>query len=96
MVHALCGGLWLHRHVYRGEAMAHLVSSDQELLLQVGARLGLPQGWLQYKPLKHPETGARLEAWHWDLRGRYLSIAIRVAGPRVVGAAASPARQPWE
>ena len=33
MIHAMDGGLWLHRHVWKGERMAHLVSVDRELLL---------------------------------------------------------------
>jgi hypothetical protein len=79
MLHALSGGLWLHRHVYRGEPMAHLVSSDRELLLEAGTVLEMKKEWLQYKPLKHPETGHRVEAWHWDLRGRFLDVAIVLA-----------------
>ena len=35
MVHAMDGGLWLHRHVWKGTPMAHLVSTDRELLLEV-------------------------------------------------------------
>src|SRR5262245_33416698 len=69
MTHALDGGLWLHRHTLRGEPMAHLVSSDRGLLLLAGERLGMRPHWLQYKPLKRPATGERVEAWHWDLRG---------------------------
>ena len=72
MRHALNGGLWFHRHVWRGEAMAHLVSSDKERLLEAGRILGLRAEWLQYKPLKHPDSGVRVEAWHWDLRGQSL------------------------
>jgi hypothetical protein len=82
MTHALEGGLWLHRHVLRGEPMAHLVSSDRELLLRVGERLGLRPGWLQHKPLKYPPTGERREAWHWDLRGIYLERAVALAGAK--------------
>lgn len=69
MIHALSGGLWLHRHTLRGEKMAHLVSSDRELLLAWGRTHGMHAGWLQYKPLKDPRTGQRVEAWHWDLLG---------------------------
>lgn len=76
MSHALEGGLWLHRHVLRGEPMAHLVSSDKPALLAAGRRLGLDPAWLQHKPLKHPKDGRRVEAWHWDLRGRYLQRAV--------------------
>ncbi|HXV87433.1 MAG TPA: hypothetical protein VD793_12060 [Gemmatimonadales bacterium] len=63
----------------RGEAMAHLVSSDRALLLEAGRRLGLPAAWLQYKPLKRPQDGVRADAWHWDLRGRSLQAALALA-----------------
>ena len=33
MIHAMDGGLWLHRHVWKGRKMAHLVSTDRERLL---------------------------------------------------------------
>jgi hypothetical protein len=56
--------------------MAHLVSSDRDLLLQVGHQLGLEPKWLQYKPLKKPDTGERVRAWHWDLRGVYLTRGL--------------------
>lgn len=79
MLHALRGGLWLHRHVLRGEPMAHLVSSDREALLEAGRLLGLDPRWLQYKPLKDPEHGKRVAAWHWDLRGRFLEKALALA-----------------
>lgn len=82
MRHALSGGLWFHRHVHRGEPMAHLVSSDKSLLLKAGETLGMQPEWLQYKPLKDPDTGKRVEAWHWDLRGRYLALGLRLTGPR--------------
>lgn len=72
MLHALKGGLWLHRHVWKGRPMAHLVSSDRELLLAYGRQVGLPEERLQYKPLKHPGSGERVDAWHWDLVGPYL------------------------
>jgi hypothetical protein len=72
MIHAMDGGLWLHRHVWRGERMAHLVSTDRELLLEYGRSVGLPARRLQYKPLKDPRTGARRDAWHWDLVGPLL------------------------
>jgi hypothetical protein len=81
MKHALDGGLWLHRFTLRGEAMAHLVSSDRSLLLDAGRLLGMSERWLQYKPLRHPATGARVEAWHWDLRGPYLERGLRFASP---------------
>jgi hypothetical protein len=67
MIHAMDGGLWLHRHVWRGKPMAHLVSTDREALLAYGASVGLPAARLQYKPLKDPRTGERRDAWHWDL-----------------------------
>jgi hypothetical protein len=82
MIHALEGGLWLHRHILRGEPMAHLVSADRPLLLLAGERLEMRPDWLQYKPLKYPRTGARIEAWHWDLRGVFLRRAVELALPR--------------
>jgi len=82
MTHALDGGLWLHRFTLRGEPMAHLVSSDRELLLDVGRRLGISPEWLQHKPLRYPPSGVRVEAWHWDLRGRFLDRALAQAAPR--------------
>jgi hypothetical protein len=69
MIHAMEGGLWLHRHVWRGRPMAHLVSTNRELLLVYGHRVGLPPERLQYKRLKDPRTGVRRDAWHWDLIG---------------------------
>ena len=72
MIHAMDGGLWLHRHVWRGTPMAHLVSVDRGALLDYGARVGLPPARLQFKPLKDPRTGERRDAWHWDLVGRFL------------------------
>ena len=61
------GGLWLHRHVWKGHPMAHLVSTDRELLLAYGRHVGLPAARLQFKPLKDPRTGQPRDAWHWDL-----------------------------
>ncbi len=81
MIHALDGGLWLHRFVYRGEPMAHLVSSNRELLLEAGSQIGMSPEWLQRKPLKHPRTEARVEAWHWDLRRQYLELGLELASP---------------
>lgn len=72
MVHAMTGGLWLHRHVWNGRPMAHLVSTDQERLLAYGRQKGLPEQRLQYKPLKDPRTAERRDAWHWDLGGPWL------------------------
>ncbi len=72
MIHAMDGGLWLHRHVWMGRPMAHLVSTDREQLLAYGRAVGLPPSRLQFKPLKDPRTGARRDAWHWDLVGDFL------------------------
>jgi hypothetical protein len=72
MLHAMNGGLWLHRHVWRGHEMAHLVSIDRERLLAYGEYVGLPADRLQFKPLKDPRTDIRRDAWHWDLVGRFL------------------------
>lgn len=72
MVHAMSGGLWLHRHLWRGRRMAHLVSTDREQLLAYGRKVGLPDHRLQHKPLKDPRTGIRCDAWHWDLIGEFL------------------------
>jgi len=69
MIHAMDGGLWLHRHVWRGEPMVHLVSTDRERLLAYGDTIGMPSSRLQHKPLRDPRTGIRVEAWHWDLGG---------------------------
>ena len=91
MIHALDGGLWLHRHALRGEPMAHLVSSDRQALLAAGRALGMDPAWLQFKPLKHPRDGVRRAAWHWDLRGRYLELAVRLADG---ASASSPAGPP--
>src|SRR4051812_17011577 len=72
MIYAMDGGLWLHRHRWKGHAMAHLVSTDKHLLLRYGAAVGIAPERLQYKPLKDPRTGARRAAWHWDLGGPHL------------------------
>lgn len=72
MIHAMDGGLWLHRHVWKGRRMAHLVSTDRILLLAYGAVVGLPEDRLQFKPLKDPRTTLRRDAWHWDLIGPFL------------------------
>lgn len=69
MIHAMDGGLWLHRHVWLGEPLVHLVSTDRARLVAYGAALGLSEARLQYKPLKDPRTDQRREAWHWDLGG---------------------------
>lgn len=72
MIHAMDGGLWLHRHVWKGRRMAHLVSTDRQALIAYGRSVGLSDERLQYKPLKDPRTGERREAWHWDLGGPFL------------------------
>jgi hypothetical protein len=36
--------------------------------------LGFQPRWLQYKPLKDPDTGVRVEAWHWDVVGEKLKL----------------------
>ena len=68
----MSGGLWLHRHVWYGRPMAHLVSSDRDCLVEYGRRVGLSEARLQFKPLKDPRTGERRDAWHWDLGGAFL------------------------
>jgi hypothetical protein len=72
MIHAMDGGLWLHRHIWFGRPMAHLVSTNRERLIAYGRRAGLPDEKLQWKPLRDPRTGERRPAWHWDLAGPYL------------------------
>jgi hypothetical protein len=72
MIFAMDGGLWLHRHLYRGHFMAHLVSTDRERLVAYGRTAGLPVERLQYKPLRDPRTGERRDAWHWDLVGDFV------------------------
>ena len=72
MIHAMDGGLWLHRHNWQGRPMAHLVSSNRARLVAYGVSIGLPESRLQFKPLRDPRTGQRREAWHWDLGGPYL------------------------
>lgn len=72
MIHAMDGGLWLHRHLWFGRRLAHLVSVDRDRLLRWGARVGLPEARLQFHPLRDPRSGERRDAWHWDLGGSYL------------------------
>jgi hypothetical protein len=72
MIYAMDGGLWLHRHLWKGRRLAHLVSTDRARLLAYGAAVGIPESRLQYKPLKDPRTGVRRAAWHWDLGGPVL------------------------
>jgi len=47
--------------------------------MAAGRRLGLDPAWLQYKPLKRPDDGVRVDAWHWDLRGGALRLAVDLA-----------------
>jgi hypothetical protein len=74
MIHAMDGGLWLHRHVWYGRAMAHLVSTDRARLLAYGRQAGIPETRLQFKPLKDPRTAERRDTWHWDLAGAWLPL----------------------
>src|SRR3984893_10777017 len=69
---ALDGGVALDRHKIHDERMVHLVSSDKQRLLALGRTLGFQPRWLQYKPLKDPDTGVRVPAWHWDVWGEKL------------------------
>lgn len=85
MIHAMSGGLWLHRHNWFGTALVHLVSSDRERLISWGERVGLSESRLQYHPLKDPRDGIRRDAWHWDLGGPYLPPRrsdVQVLNPR--------------
>jgi hypothetical protein len=77
MIFAMDGGLWLHRHTWKGHAMAHLISTDREALIRYGIAAGCPLSRLQYKPLKDPRTSVRVDAWHWDLVGRFLPARSR-------------------
>ena len=72
MIYAMDGGLWLHRHVWKGRPMAHLVSTDRERLLAYGDSVGLLPDRLQFKALKDPRSSVRTPAWHWDLIGPFL------------------------
>lgn len=74
MIYAMDGGLWLHRHVWQGRRMAHLVSTNKALLIEYGIWAGIALERLQFKPLKDPRTGTRRDAWHWDLGGPYLPV----------------------
>ena len=80
MIYAMDGGLWLHRHVWCGEPMAHLVSTDRERLLAYGRAVGLSERRLQFKPLKDPRTGVRRACWHWDLLREFLPPREESAG----------------
>ena len=81
MIHAMDGGLWLHRHVWKGTRMAHLVSTNRSLLLAYGRHVGLPASRLQFKALKDPRTGIRRDAWHWDLVSRFLPPILPPGAP---------------
>jgi hypothetical protein len=52
--------------------MAHLVSSNRELLITYGRAVGLNPERLQCKPLRDPRDRVRRDAWHWDLVGPWL------------------------
>lgn len=52
--------------------MAHLVSSNRELLIAYGRAVGLNPERLERKPLRDPRDRVRREAWHWDLVGPWL------------------------
>jgi hypothetical protein len=78
MIHAMNGGLWFHRHIWQGRAMAHVVSTDRDRLLTYGRALGLTEQRLQFKRSKDPRTLERRDAWHWDLGGPVLEAALRV------------------
>src|ERR1051326_7082948 len=41
MIYAMDGGLWLHRHVWKGRRMAHLVSTNKTLLIEYAAAVGI-------------------------------------------------------
>src|SRR5687768_18482968 len=94
MIHAMDGGLWLHRHVWKGTPMAHLVSTNRVLLLAYGRRVGLPASRLQFKPLKDPRTGIRRDAWHWDLISRFLPPAASESSPSRSGSRLTAAGEP--
>ncbi len=68
----MTGGLWLHRHVWKGRPMAHLVSVDRDRLVEAARAIRFPVERLQFKPLKDPRTGERRDAWHFDLGGPFL------------------------
>jgi hypothetical protein len=76
MIYAMDGGLWLHRHLWNGRPLAHLISTNRTLLLDYGEAVGIPSERLQFKALKDPRTGVRRDAWHWDLGGRLLPPSI--------------------
>ena len=71
----MSGGLWLHRHIWKGRPMAHLVSTDRAHLIDYGRAVGLNPDRLQFKPLRDPRDGERRDAWHWDLVDPWLPPA---------------------
>lgn len=77
MIYAMQGGLWLHRHMWKGRRMAHLVSTDRAVLVAYGRMVGLPESRLQFKPLRDPRTTERRDAWHWDLLGPFLPALVQ-------------------
>lgn len=93
MIFAMDGGLWLHRHVWKGTPMAHLVSTDCARLLEYGHHAGLPAERLQFKPLKDPRTGIRRDAWHWDLLGRFLPRRTAIDAELILIVDGSPDRR---
>ena len=44
------------------------------------AAIGISASRLQFKPLKDPRTGERVEAWHWDLAGPFLPPPTTAVG----------------
>lgn len=77
MVHAMDGGIWLHRHIWQGRPMAHLISTDRAKLVAYGKHMGLTEARLQFHPLKDPRSGIRRDAWHWDIGGPLLKTVLR-------------------
>ena len=80
MIYAMDGGIWLHRHVWQGQPMAHLISTDRAKLLAYGHHIGLAESRLQFHPLKDPRTGIRRAAWHWDIGGPLLRAVLSGRG----------------
>ena len=62
MIHAMDGGLWLHRQVWKGRRMAHLVSTDRARLVAWGASVGLSEARLQFKPLRDSVNSGESES----------------------------------
>jgi hypothetical protein len=96
MLFAMDGGLWMHRHVWFGTPMAHLVSTDRELLLAYGAAVGLP-GVHQSVPIparhvqrhsrsdKRPRRFGRPRAGSFSTRSNHLGARHRIDRHRQVG-----------